>query len=234
MHERASYDDAYYEHSLGRRHWFTDNEAKHELRWRQILAMVDPQPRDVVLELGCASGRHARRIAPLCRQVIGIDSAEAAIARARATAGTCDDRCQFVRADAADLGFLADGSIDKAMAIDFIEHVPDAALQNILREVRRVLRPGGLLAVFTPCASHYVERLKARTAILKQLPGHVAVRDLAQCRPLFAQAGLPIERAWHSPSTYPVFGVFDRLLSRAPLIGPLFRFRLCFVARKIG
>ena len=234
MHERASYDDAYYEHSLGRRHWFTDNEAKHELRWRQILAMVDPQSSDVVLELGCATGRHARRIAPLCRQVIGVDSAEAAIARARATAGACDDRCRFVRADAAHLGFLADGSIDKAMAIDFIEHVPDAALRSILREVRRVLRPGGLLAVFTPCASHYVERLKARNVILKQLPGHVAVRDLAACRALISQSGLCIERAWHSPSTYPVFGVFDRLLSHAPLIGPLFRFRLCFVARKIG
>jgi len=234
MHERASYDDAYYEHSLGRRHWFTDNEAKHELRWRQILAMVDPQPRDVVLELGCATGRHARRIAPLCRQVIGVDSAEAAIARARATAGACDDRCRFVRADAAHLGFLADGSIDKAMAIDFIEHVPDAALRSILGEVRRVLRPGGLLAVFTPCASHYVERLKARNVILKQLPGHVAVRDLAACRALFSQSGLRIERAWHSPSTPPLFGARDRLLAGAPLVGPLFRFRICFVARKAG
>jgi len=234
MRQRTRYDDAYYENSLGRRHWFTDNEAKHELRWRQILAMVDPQPDDVVLELGCATGRHTRRMAPFCSRVTGVDSSDAAIARARASIGAYDDRCSYVCADAADLGFLADSSIDKAMAIDFIEHVPDAALRNILAEVRRVLRPGGLLAVFTPCASHYVERLKARGMILKQLPGHVAVRDLAMCRPLFERAGLPIARAWYSPSTYPAFGALDRILNPVPWIGPFFRFRLCFVARKAG
>jgi SAM-dependent methyltransferase len=230
----ASYDDAYYEESLARGHWFKDNAAKHELRWRQVLAMVDPQPSDVVLEIGCAAGRHALRIAPLCRRVVGVDAAAAAIVRARAAAqaSPARERCEFVEADAARLDFLADASVDKAMAIDFVEHVADDDLLAILREVRRVLRPGGTLSVFTPCATHYVERLKARNLLLKQLPGHVAVRGLGSYRPLLAQAGLPVERTWHSPSTYPVFGLLDRLLAGAPLVGPLFRFRLCFVARR--
>ena len=82
----------------------------------------------------------------------------------------------FEVADAANLSQWKDQSFDKVAAIDFVEHVDDEQLELILSEAARVLVPGGRLAIYTPCASHYVERMKERNFILKQIPVHIAVR----------------------------------------------------------
>jgi hypothetical protein len=99
-----------------------------------------------------------------------------------------------------------------------------------LRECRRVLRADGRFAIFTPCASHYVERLKSRGIMLKQIPGHIAVRGPAVYRRLLQQNGFSIDSLYFSPSTYPLFGRLDRWFANVPIIGPLFRFRICIVA----
>lgn len=137
---------------------------------------------------------------------------------------------RFLVLDAACLAGIEDATFDKVAAIDFVEHIDDATLLSVLRETRRVLCPRGLLAIFTPCASHYVERMKLHNVLLHQTPGHIAVRDERQYRNLLPQAGFDVEALYFSPSSYPFAGWLDRWLWKAPLMGPLFRFRLCIVA----
>ena len=227
----AVYDERYFDQELHQDHWFRNNAAKRELRWREVLRMLEPTTGDRVLEIGCAAGAHALRLAPLCREVVGVDLATAAIerAQARAAAGHVAN-ARFLRLDAADLSPLAAGSFDKVAAIDFVEHVDDTTLSAILSECRRLLRTGGRLAIFTPCASHYVERLKARNFVLRQLPGHIAVRGTDAYARLLAEGGFTISSLRFSPSTYPLFGHLDRWLADAAFIGPWFRFRICIVA----
>ncbi|MDQ2963955.1 MAG: class I SAM-dependent methyltransferase [Pseudomonadota bacterium] len=225
------YDARYFDQELHRDHWFRNNAAKRELRWREVVRMLEPTADDRVLELGCAAGEHALRLAPLCRAVVGIDRAAAAIERATARAAAQGIiNAEFLQLDAADLAPFANGSFDKVAAIDFVEHVDDLTLVALLREVRRVLRPAGRLAIFTPCATHYVERLKSRNFVLRQLPGHIAVRDAAAYQRLLPEGGFAIASLYFSPSTYPAAGLLDRWLWNLPMIGPLFRFRLCIVA----
>jgi SAM-dependent methyltransferase len=52
----------------------------------------------------------------------------------------------------ADLSAYADGSVDLVYSGQSIEHVPIDVADNVLSEVRRVLRPGGHLALDTPNA----------------------------------------------------------------------------------
>lgn len=193
--------------------------------------MLQPDAHDRILEIGCATGEHSLRLTQLAREVVGVDLAETAIARARERAETAGvGNVRFIVLDAAHLSEIEDATFDKVAAIDFVEHIDDATLLSVLRETRRVLRPRGLLAIFTPCASHYVERIKLRNLILHQTPGHIAVRDERQYRDLLPQAGFDIEWLYFSPSTYPFAGWLDQWLWKTPLIGPLFRFRLCIVA----
>lgn len=228
----AVYDAHYFDRELHRDHWFRNNAAKRELRWRELLRMLEPSADDRVLEIGCAAGAHSLRLAPLCREVVGIDLATAAIERAQARAVASHvGNARFLRLDATDLSPLAEASFDKIAAIDFVEHVDDPTLLAVLAECRRLLRDGGRLAIFTPCASHYVERLKARNLVLRQLPGHVAVRGPGAYVQLLAQAGFAIASLRYSPSTYPLFGHLDRWLADAALVGPWFRFRICIVAK---
>jgi len=225
------YGEAYYREQLHREHWFRDNRRKHELRWQAVLRMVKPTSMDVVLDLGSAAGEQAIRIAPLVRRVTGIDISPAAIVIARDRAAAVAN-VEFAEADATLLAGIAEASVDKIMAIDFVEHIEDLELAQMLDSAWRVLRSGGRLAIYTPCRTHYVERLKAHALILRQIPGHVAVRTPAQLQKLFAQRPWLIVDSFFLPSTYPLFGMLDRVLSSVPGIGGLFRFRYCVALQK--
>lgn len=220
------YGANYYCEQLHREHWFLDNQRKHELRWKAALRMVQPGPSDVVLDLGSAAGTQALRLAPLVQRVIGLDNSPAAVAIARQRAqGTSN--VKFIEADATRLAGIGDESIDKVMAIDFIEHIEDCDLAAMFDAVWRVLRPGGRLAMYTPCRTHYVERLKARGLFLRQIPGHIAVRTPAQIERLLAGQPWITADSFFLPSTYPFFGLIDRVLEPLPGLGGLFRFRYC-------
>jgi len=229
--DASVYTRAYYARTLHQRHWFRNNRRKFATRWQAIIRMLDPAAEDVVLDVGSAGGEHALRLAPFVARVIGIDSAAEAIAFATTRAQGIPN-VAFVRTDAAALDVFPAGTFDKAMAIDFVEHVGDATLDRVQREIWRVLRPGGTLAIYTPCGSHYVERMKRHGLILRQTPGHIAVRDEAQCSRAFPAPWWRIRQRFVLPSTYPAFGRIDRMLGPLPLVGRWFHFRLCLALER--
>jgi len=230
--ENVEYDAAYFDRNLHREHWFTNNEAKRARRWREVLRMLEPRATDRLLEIGCGAGEHSVRLARCVRQVVGVDLAVAGVRRAEDRADRArQSNAVFAASDAAALPF-ADAMFDKVAAIDFVKHVDDAQLARVFAEVHRVLRPGGIVAIYTPCLSHYVERLKQRNLILRQIPGHVAVRDAEPYRQLLECAHFHVRSCRFLPSDYPLFGAVDRVLAPLPGIGRWFRFRICIVGVK--
>ncbi len=226
------YGEDYYRTALHDRHWFRNNAAKFRRRWENALRLLALQHDDVLLELGCAAGEHTLRLAPLVGRAIGLDFSADAIRLARARAASEGSRAEFRQGDAADLSGFADASVDKVLALDLVEHMTDQALQQMLAQAWRVLQPGGRLVIYTPSASHYVERMKAANFILRQLPGHIAVRrGEAYASALAAQPWARVELEY-LPSSYPLFGFLDRLLASWPLVGPWFRFRILILAVK--
>lgn len=61
-------------------------------------------------------------------------------------------RVDFVRADMAKMDVVASGSVAACVSLSAIEHVPRERLRDVVQEMQRVLRPGGLLAVTTSAA----------------------------------------------------------------------------------
>ena len=86
------------------------------------------------LEIGCGTGVHADRVRGLGRNPVGIDLSAGMLRHARG-------RLPVARADAARLPF-ADGSVPAAVAMMVHTDLPD--YPAVLREVARVLRPGGV------------------------------------------------------------------------------------------
>jgi len=232
--ERDLYDEAYYR-ELHPRHWFKSPARKFEERDRDVLRLVAPAPADRVLELGCARGDVSFLLARHAGEVVGVDAAEEALALAeeeRARRGLANVR--FVRADVADLAPVPDAAFDAVAAIDLVEHVDDPTLAAMLAECRRVLVPGGRLAVYTPERAHYVERMKAHDFLIPQFPQHIAVRRAGAYEALLAEAGFRVELSTWSVSPFPLVRLVERALAPLPLVGPTFRYRALIRARKPG
>jgi SAM-dependent methyltransferase len=120
-------------------------------RWRTaensagyLLPHLAPGTR--LLDVGCGPGTItvdlARLVAP--GEVVGIDAVEVVLAGARQVAEMARvDNVRFQVADGMALPF-DDGTFDVVHAHQVLQHVPDPV--GLLREMRRVCRPGGLVA----------------------------------------------------------------------------------------
>jgi SAM-dependent methyltransferase len=98
-----------------------------------------------ILEVGCGTGAVSRYLATLpgVAEVMGIDPSTIFVDRARTLAE--DPRLSFAVGNALDLR-LDDKSFDAVVCHTLLCHLPDC--ERALAEARRVLRPGGHLAVF--------------------------------------------------------------------------------------
>jgi SAM-dependent methyltransferase len=108
---------------------------------------------EAILELGCGSGDLTCMLAGLTQRVVGIDVSGANIEMARARAGQLPAelgaRVQLIKMNAVRPEF-ADASFDYAVSTSMIEHLHPEDVDTHLREVFRVLRPGGRYLVWCP------------------------------------------------------------------------------------
>jgi demethylmenaquinone methyltransferase / 2-methoxy-6-polyprenyl-1,4-benzoquinol methylase len=109
-------------------------------RWRRLAAAAVVTPGDRVLDAACGTGDLTLADRKAGGEVTGLDFSERMLERARRKS----DRIEWVRGDALALPF-DDASFDAATIGFGIRNVED--LDTGLRELARVVRPGGRLAV---------------------------------------------------------------------------------------
>ena len=105
---------------------------------REFLA---PRAGELVVDLGCGSGRALLWNRDLGATMMGIDIAPFFSQDARRD-------IDLLLADLRKLPF-ADNTFDKAWSLDVLEHLSPEALHGMLAEANRVLKPGGGLFVYT-------------------------------------------------------------------------------------
>lgn len=128
-----------------------------ELECEAVRRYVTPQAR--LLEAGCGTGLILNRLRPLVKQAVGVDLSSGMLQKARAR------DLEVVQGSLTALPF-ADASFDVVCSFKVLAHIE--AIGTAMREMGRVLRPGGrLLAEFyNPYSLRYlIKRLKPPTAI---------------------------------------------------------------------
>ncbi len=105
-----------------------------------------------VLDAGCGCGYGSHHLAQGgARRVLGLDCSEEAVTYGRNHFG--HERLEFRTGDVLDTG-LDTASFDTIVAFEVFEHLPEP--DRFLEEMRRLLKPGGVLVLSTPNAKTYV------------------------------------------------------------------------------
>ena len=111
----------------------------------RLVELARPRKCDFVLDVATGTGHAAFAIAPCVRQVVGTDITPEMLNEARALQDSNGiDNVVFQLADVESLPF-ADESFDIVTCRRAAHHFPN--LMQALREMRRVLKPGGRLAI---------------------------------------------------------------------------------------
>jgi SAM-dependent methyltransferase len=114
-----------------------------------ILHLLAPGPGKVVLDVGCSDGAMMVYCGLQSATVYGQDLDCDSVAKANLAMARFDLRGEARCGDAAALQF-ADNHFDAAISADFFEHITDDVNVTVLKEIRRVLKPGGMLVIKTP------------------------------------------------------------------------------------
>jgi len=170
------------------RPWFMNG-----LKLRYLLDDLAPV-HGKVLDVGCGAGSVAKAVkrerADL--DVFGCDASRSAIA----AAGASRDGVDFRLATAERLPF-GDGELDFVWIFDVLEHVDDP--EQVLREVARVLKPGGGFHIVLPLEGQPFTLYRlvgcgTRWTAKVRHGGHIQVFSADRFRFMAAAAGLPVIR----------------------------------------
>ena len=162
----------------------------------KLLAAGGVGPGDRVLDIGCGPGYFARMLAEAVGTegtVVGIDAAPEMIDYASRKAHRLSN-CRFQSGTAESLAF-PDAAFDLVVSSLMMHHLPDEVRHQAVREMRRVLRPGGtlLLADFT-----IPERGGWR--LVASITGHASMqRRVSPLEPLVAEADFTELRSGDAP-----------------------------------
>jgi SAM-dependent methyltransferase len=124
-------------------------------RRRRALLLGEARPGERVLDLGCGAGRFVAALRDAGADPVGVELADAALARARRNVPGADLR--LVTTDGSLP--LGHGEVDLVWCSEVLEHVPDTLA--FLTEIRRVLRRGGRLLVTVPDHGRFKRTLLA-------------------------------------------------------------------------
>jgi SAM-dependent methyltransferase len=184
--------------------------AKADIVRDLVATRLNNSQKPAALDVGCGVGAFHPFVRGVFRRLCGIDVSAASVAQARRS----NPEVEYETYDGKVLPY-GGATFDLAIAICVMHHVPPDEWRNLLREFRRVVRPGGLVCViehnpFNPLTRLAVARCPFdRDAVLlratqsRRLMTGVGLRD--------AETRYFVLLPWATPLTRRVEHAFRRL-----------------------
>lgn len=168
--------------------WFLTFGKEDALR-QKIADLIHYQPGEKVLDVGCGTGSLAlvaKERVGKAGSVHGIDPAPRQIARARSKAARRDLAVDFHLGVIEKLPF-PDQTFDVVQSTFAIDHVPDDLQRQGLKEIARVLKPGGRLFILITGSVQGLAPLMKEAGFSRTETGEIKYRGLGLTQLHFAQ-----------------------------------------------
>jgi len=189
----------------------------------ELVRRLDPPD---LLDLGCGRGYLLDLLAERgLRRLHGMDAFD----------DVASDRWGYSRGDLTARLPFPDATFSCVVAGEVIEHVPDP--DHLLREIRRILVPGGVLVISTPNLVSWANRIlvpfgvqplgtetSSEVALGRRLPvlgqgnmvqGHLKVFTFRALAEILERYGYSVDQRWGVPAFFPwPVSLLDRLMAR--------------------
>lgn len=116
---------------------------------------------DIVLDLGCGNGQNSIKASRYAKEVIGVDIDESLLAIAQKS--TQAKNIDFKKLDLEERLPFKNSSFDKILFLDVLEHLEKR--DQTLQEVKRILKPSGLLFLGVPNSQTSWKRLQRSAGV---------------------------------------------------------------------
>jgi SAM-dependent methyltransferase len=207
--------------------------AGQQRRLDMIVQAVGERIHGKILENGCGVGMYVEHLSPFGGEVTGLEYDFERAAEAR------ENSPQIINA-AGEFIPLSSSAFDLILSHEVIEHVQDD--QAAIREMIRVLKPGGRIALFCPNRGypyethgiywkgqyHFGNKLFVNylpRSLRNKLAPHVRVYSKKDLQKLFV--GLPVKFIERTI----IFGAYDNIIARFGPLGKTLRSLLQFLEK---
>lgn len=180
LHRKRLHDEGYFANHP----WYKNR--LHDLGVADICTRLDLKPEHAFLEVGCGYGRLLWHLLPKVRRVIGVDLHERPLTEARDLLGPRGEADLRV-GDGLTLDVVDSGSVDRAVAFTVLQHMSHPGATGYLREMKRVLAPGGFGLV------NFHDEIHGRRTVLDRPGEQSSTTSAAQIATMAESAGITIE-----------------------------------------
>lgn len=171
----------YYADERGQSPWF-------QAQIKIVLEMLEAKPGGLLLDIGCAAGAEFVPLIARGFRIVGFDYAPEMIRVAQRRYRE-SKAVQLCRADAESLPF-PDASFDHVVCLGVFEYL--ATYENSLKEIARVLRPGGTIIISLPTRIS-LDRASINLFNMTAVPIWRGIKKLRGKR----TSGKPVGRRWN-------------------------------------
>ena len=229
MIDERYYDDIIYSDDAKIKVSTSLDSRFQKYRISKVLQIYKPNKNDRVLDLGCGWGTFSFAVAPLCKEVTGIDFSRRSIELCNQLLRNKQySNVRFVCANAQDTG-LESGSYDVIICADLFEHLYAETFSDVLDECKRLLEKGGKLVIWTPHRGHLFEILKNHNIVLRKDTSHVDYKCMHRILHELRRRQFLIKKKYYAESHVPILRTLERLL--LPIL-PTMRRRIAVLAEK--
>jgi SAM-dependent methyltransferase len=153
---------------------------------------------DKILDLGCGFGRHAFEAARRGASVVALDAGRDEVEGVAATFAAMVEAGELspenlhvaaVQGDALAIPF-PDGTFDRVICSEVLEHIPDDI--GAMRELARVLRPGGTMAITVPRFGPELINWALSDAYHNVPGGHIRIFRKSQIKKRLTSVGMNV------------------------------------------